>query len=85
MVDRDLIAADNGVRSFSSHVLVGLGIAVVAVSILPTAGDLILDWRGLTKTILSWLIFIGPTALIGVGYHVAMTNPWRHSGAEVAR
>ena len=83
MVGRDMIAADNAVRSYCSHVLVGLGIAVVAVSVLPTAGDLIVDWRGLTKTILNWLIFLAPTTLIGVGYHVAMTNPWRHSTSVV--
>ena len=55
----------------------------IATSGLPTAGDLIVDGRGLTKTILNWLIFLAPTTLIGVGYHVAMTNPWRHSTSVV--
>lgn len=83
MVDQDMLAADNAVRSYSSHVLVGLGIAVAAISVLPMAGDLILDWRGFTKTVLSWVFFVTPTSLIGVGYYVAMTSPWRHSSAAV--
>jgi hypothetical protein len=83
--DADLVAADNALRSYSSPILVGLAIGVIAYALMPLAGDRIVNWGGLAKTIATWVVILGPLLLITLARYIGCDQPWTHRSAATSR
>jgi hypothetical protein len=68
---RDLLAADDAIRSRSLHVLTGSALAVVTPLLVPLALDLVTGWPSAFAGVVTAAYFIGPFA----GWLIATGRP----------